>query len=555
MRTEIASARGAAPFDDEASVDSKRRDHSAITLEPIVKRESVKHRTRAIHAGLVSALVLSSLGCSANVLRPGACRTDQDCEAFAPGSTCQTNGYCRVAMATNPVDGVSNAMVRTVGIGDLSGSLQDLGGGMRDGVRAAFAAYNTANPRSRQFVHEARDDLYVPANAAMIVDEVTRDQGAGQGRFAFAILGSMGSPTSLAMLPTINMRQVPFFGTYSGSEHLRESPPNRVVWNTRASYRNEARFLTTHMLRRDPDPIAPGNIFALSQSPVGSMTEGVADASPAAAQPMQTVLDAYGNSGYLGIVDELAAGVGGRANIPLATYRATGTNTAIAEAYFFQWIAGLAPRVAAPAIVGGSLRVAITMVAVASAATPFVRGVIDGMNQLRMGQKPNQLTAAEWGNVTAERQTALRSAQLVFGSISPVGDQLATNLRSAGAATYCTTQYPILVSQVVPFPTGSSQAAVTFRQQLAAYDQNLRPGFVNFEGWIAGQVWIAAVNATRGPLTVDSLLTTLADPAFTVDIGTGRPVRFTEGSHDGVNDVYGSLLGAGCQYVDFTFAR
>ncbi len=513
------------------------------------------HRNRAIHAGLLGALILSAMGCSASVLRTGACRTDQDCEVFAPGSTCQTNGYCNVATATMPVDGVSNSVVRTVGIGDLSGTLQDLGAGMRDGVRAAFAAYNTANPRSRQFVHEGRDDQYMPTNSVTVVDAVTRDQGGGQGRFAFGILGSMGSPTSLAMLPTINMRQVPFFGTYSGSEHLRESPPNRVVWNTRASYRSEAVFLTTHLLRRDPDPIAPTNIFALSQSPVASTTEGVADASVAAAQPMQTVLDAYGRSGYLGIVDVLATRLGSQTNIPLGTYRATGTNTAIAEKYFFQWLSGLAPRVPGPTVTGTTLRVGIAMVPVASSATPFIRGVIDGMNQLRMGQKPNQLTTAEWASVTPERQMILRTAQLVIGSISPVGDQLSTNLRAAGAAAYCSAQYPILVSQVVPFPTGSSRAALLFREHLAAYDPNLQPGFVNFEGWIAGQVWIAAVTRTRGALTVDSLINTLTDSSFSVDLGTARPIRFAEGSHDGATEVYGSLIGAGCQYSELAFAR
>jgi len=505
--------------------------------------------------GVWSFVVLALSGCSTVVLQHGSCATNADCESFGPGSICQPDGYCTDVAPVPLMDGVSSTMVRTVGIADLSGSLQDLGGGMRDGVRAAFAAYNSAHPSGRQFMHEVRDDMYVPTMSASIVDEVTRDQGNGQGRYAFAIVGSMGSPTSSAMLAAINERQVPLFGTYSGATHLRHSPPDRVVWNTRASYRAEGTTITNHLLHRDPNALDPRNIFAFSQSPVTLTTEGLADASPGAAATMQTTLDAYGDSGYLGIVDVLAPHLTSQTDIALATYRATGQNTSIAETYFFQWLAGLAPRVPGPASSGGTLRVGIAMVAVASGATPFVRDVIDGVNLLHMGQKPNQLTAAEWAMVTPTRLTELRTVDLVFTSISPVGDQLATNLRSAGASAYCTSQYPILVSQVVPFPTGGSAGAVRFRQELTAYDVNLHPGFVNFEGWIAGQVWIAAVTQTHGPLTVDSVIATLSDPSFSVDLGTGPPIRFPSDNHDGSTSVYGSQLGDGCQYTEFTFAH
>ena len=138
--------------------------------------------------------------------------------------------------------------------GALRALEKDLGGGMRDGVLAAYAAHNTLSTRKYTFEHTALDDVYDPEKSVELVDSATKPQSDGTGRQAFAIVGSMGSPTSNAMLPIVNERQVPFFGTYSGANHLRKSPPERTVWNTRASYQLEGEVITLNQLTRDPKP-------------------------------------------------------------------------------------------------------------------------------------------------------------------------------------------------------------------------------------------------------------------------------------------------------------
>jgi hypothetical protein len=506
------------------------------------------------------------VGCSATVSQK-ACETNDECAVFGSGSVCGANGYCTSPGSdgsTNGnadggtqklLNGASSSIVRTVGIADISGSLDDLGGGMRDGVMAALAAYNEANPTERQFVHEMRDDVYDPEESKKLLDDVTKDQRNGEGRYAFAIVGSMGSPTSEAMLPMINERQIPFFGTYSGATHLRRTPPDRVVWNTRASYRLEGETITKYLLNRDPDPIPKENIFAFAQSPLTITTDGKADLSREAADNATSkALDGYGNSGYVGIVDALQEAGLSQTQIPLASYRATSTTTEIAEEYFFKWLGGIAGRIAGPQLTGSELHVGISMIPVASGATPFVIGVIDGALKLANGQKPDQLSQADWESIPEARKTEMRTVEIVIASISPAGDQFATNLKTASAQRiYCkNNRFPIIVSQVVPFPQGSSSGAINFRADLEAYDTNITPGFVNFEGWVAGKVWIEAVTRTEGQLTVDSLIETLESGDFSVDLGIGAPIAFPADSHDGSNAVYGSKLNAQCEYEDFS---
>lgn len=510
--------------------------------------------------GALSALLLMS-GCTFMVQdKQEGCVSDDECSAaFGLGSLCSDEGYCTASGEdTNFVDGVSTTAIRTVGIADLSGTLKDLGGGMQQGVKAAFNAHNLDNPNAIQFIHEERDDAYDPARSITLVKEVTASQGSS-GRYAFAIVGSMGSPTSAAMLPTINERQVPLFGTYSGANHLRQTPPDKMVWNTRASYSLEGEEITRYLLGRSLDPVPPGNIFALSQSPLKIETLGRADLAQEVAEwlarptddPNNAPLDPYGMSGYRGVIDALEGKIPSN-QIPLASYKATTTNTKIAQAYFFRWLAGLEP-IGSPKIDGNNAQVGIAMVPVAAPATDFVRGIIDGMEHLRSRMKPEGLTQQEWDTIPEERKEQMSRISLTLTSISPVGDQLAANLRNDDAARYCNDDYPIVVSQVVPFPEGNSGGAIDFRRDLELLDTNIKPGYVNFEGWIAGKVFIEAVTRIRGDITADKLVKVLEDPNFRADLGLGAPLSFPTNSHDGSNNIYGSQLNTDCAYDQFDF--
>ena len=138
--------------------------------------------------------------------------------------------------------------------GALRALEKDLGGGMRDGVLAAYAAHNTLSTRKYMFEHTALDDVYDPEKSVELVDSVIRPQSDGTERQAFAIVGSMGVADVERHAPDRER------ATGSVLRHLqrRESPsevsPERTVWNTRASYQLEGEVITLNQLTRDPKP-------------------------------------------------------------------------------------------------------------------------------------------------------------------------------------------------------------------------------------------------------------------------------------------------------------
>ena len=75
----------------------------------------------------------------------------------------------------------------------------------------------------------------------------------------------------------------------------------------------------------------------------------------------------------------------------------------------------------------------------------------------------------------------------IFMTLSFVGSNaLARELGSQGTG--------VLVTQVVPFPTGNLvNASASYRDALKRYDPDLEPGFISFEGYLAGRLAIHVV--------------------------------------------------------------
>lgn len=488
-------------------------------------------------------------GCSPTLFEPTPCASDLECgSVFGAGTTCGVDGYCTVGDASL-VDGVSDRLVKAVGFTDLNGSQKDLGLGMRDGIQAAIQAHNRENPGARQFSHEMLDDSYNPDTTVALLRDVLAGDEGGAGRSHFAVVGSSGTPTTVAMLPLLNQHQVPLLGTYSGARELRATPPDRIVFNTRASYRLEGKAIAEYLLHRTPTDtqIAPENLFAFAQSPLDIGSNGLTDIGASADED----LDSYGASGFSGVREALREVGLDDADIALASYRATNTDTHIASDYFFRWLCGL-ERLKPAMPESGRLRVGVTVVSVASSGTSFIQQVIDGMDEIERGEAPPGLTAQQWAEVPTEVKSLLARSQVVIATLSPVGDQLPANLRNSNAERYCqgaNGDQPIIVSQVVPFPTGGSSGAVQYREDLEAYDANLHPGFVSFEGWIVGRTWVEAVLATGGDLTEESLFETLEDPSFSVNVG--EVISFAPDDHDGSSAVYGTVIDPTCAYAEY----
>ena len=136
----------------------------------------------------------------------------------------------------------------------LTGPAADLGLNMRLGVDAALAEVNRAggiNGRMLELI--ALDDGYEPARAAPNTRELIDKHRV------VAIIGNVGTPTAVASVPIAVESGTPFYGAFTGAGMLRRSPPDRCVFNYRASYAEETAAMVDALVTKaglKPDEIA-----------------------------------------------------------------------------------------------------------------------------------------------------------------------------------------------------------------------------------------------------------------------------------------------------------
>lgn len=122
-----------------------------------------------------------------------------------------------------------------------TGPAAELGKRMQLGMLAQFKAVNAAggiNGRTIRLV--SRDDGYEPEKAAAAVKALIEEDKV------FALVGSVGTPTTLAAVPAINAAGIPLIGPFTGAQALRE-PFNRNLFHVRASYFDETERIVQHL--------------------------------------------------------------------------------------------------------------------------------------------------------------------------------------------------------------------------------------------------------------------------------------------------------------------
>ena len=123
----------------------------------------------------------------------------------------------------------------------LSGPSSALGAKMRQGILAAFAEVNAkggVHGRTLQLV--SRDDGYDPDRSVLQTVKLLHEDKV------FALIGAVGTPTSLVTVPIARDEEVPFIGPFTGAGFLREKDLDNVV-NIRASYSAEAEAWVKHL--------------------------------------------------------------------------------------------------------------------------------------------------------------------------------------------------------------------------------------------------------------------------------------------------------------------
>ncbi len=181
-----------------------------------------------------------------------------------------------VPLATMPkvnARGVSDNEIRFGIVAPFSGSARELGRQMKLGIDTAFNRINDAggvNGRMLRLI--AADDGYEPSRTLDAMKQLyEKDQ-------VFGFIGNVGTPTAAVAIPYALERRTLFFGAFTGSNLLRNDPPDRYVFNYRASYAEETDAVVHYLIkirRLQPRQIA---VFAQQDSYGDAGFAGVAKA-------------------------------------------------------------------------------------------------------------------------------------------------------------------------------------------------------------------------------------------------------------------------------------
>jgi ABC-type branched-subunit amino acid transport system substrate-binding protein len=150
-----------------------------------------------------------------------------------------------VPLGTLPaVRGVTDKEIRFGIVGPFSGSARELGRQMKLGIDTAFNRTNDAGGvNGRMLRLLAADDGYEPSRTLDAMKQLyDKDQ-------VFGYIGNVGTPTAAVAIPYALERRTLFFGAFTGANILRNDPPDRYVFNYRASYAEETDAVVHYLIK------------------------------------------------------------------------------------------------------------------------------------------------------------------------------------------------------------------------------------------------------------------------------------------------------------------
>ena len=140
--------------------------------------------------------------------------------------------------------GISDAAILFGQSAAFSGPAEDLGQNMRLGIQAAFREQNDrGGVHGRRLELVTLDDAYEPEAAIANTRRLIQDEGV------FALIGAVGTPTSVAAVPVATEAGVPYVAPFTGAAFLREAAGRGThVINLRASYDDETEAMVAHLI-------------------------------------------------------------------------------------------------------------------------------------------------------------------------------------------------------------------------------------------------------------------------------------------------------------------
>jgi ABC-type branched-subunit amino acid transport system substrate-binding protein len=178
-----------------------------------------------------------------------------------------------VPLASQNIHGVSDNEIRFGIVAPFSGASRELGRQMKLGIDTAFNRANeTGGVNGRMLRLIAADDGYEPSRTLDAMKQLyDKDQ-------VFGYIGNVGTPTAAVAIPYALEHRALFFGAFTGSGLLRNDPPDRYVFNYRASYAEETSAVVNYLVkirRLQPKQIA---VFAQQDAYGDAGFNGVAKA-------------------------------------------------------------------------------------------------------------------------------------------------------------------------------------------------------------------------------------------------------------------------------------
>lgn len=214
-----------------------------------------KHRRRSVLGVAVIGLA-AALGLAAWTFRPVK---DAPIEA---GNVSPAENSPVAAAPVGPTDqGVTATSILLGTSTAYSGPSRELGQNMVLGMRTYFSFVNdNGGVHGRKLELQVLDDGYDPDRALANMHELFEQ------RRVFAVVGNVGTPTARLTVPYAIEQKRLFFAPFTGANLLRQDPPDRYVFNYRASYADETAAMVRYFVevrRIEPRRIA---VFAQNDS-------------------------------------------------------------------------------------------------------------------------------------------------------------------------------------------------------------------------------------------------------------------------------------------------
>lgn len=185
-----------------------------------------------------------------------------------------------------------------------------------------------------------------------------------------------------------------------------------------------------------------------------------------------------------------------------------------------------------------------------------VRAAFDrrGMDPVAIGVYPRNTTAVKTALVDIE--LGRPEAVIVVGAYQPVASLIAWTRRLGLDPVFMTLSFVgsnalaqelgpggagVYVTQVVPFPTASRPSiAAKYRRALRAHDAGAAPGFVSFEGYLAGRLAIEALERCGPEVDRERFMQALRN-AGVIDLD-GFRLAFGDGDNQGSDAVFLTVI-------------